>query len=155
MRAVIQRVTQARVTVDGQVVAEIGNGLLVLVGIKNTDTEHDREYLINKIVSLRLFPGDTKPIDKNVVDAGGQIVLVSQFTLYGDCTKGNRPSFSHAMEPEAAAIFYDAFVHECTKRYSETKSGIFRAHMQVQLINDGPVTVIVDSDEKNKIVAGC
>ncbi len=145
MRAVIQRVSQAAVTVNHETIASIKKGLLVLVGIHADDTEKDRDYLIKKLLNLRLFPSEQKNIDKNIKDVAGQLLLVSQFTLYADCSKGNRPSFIDAMPPDKAYAFYQAFVEECKKRYPKTQSGIFGAMMEVSLVNDGPVTILIDS----------
>lgn len=147
MRVVIQRVDQALVTSNGREVASIGYGLLVFVGIHADDTETDRNYIINKFLKLRIFPEGKKNIDKSVIDIEGELLLVSQFTLYADCSKGNRPSFVHAMSPDKASIFYELFVQTCRNRYPKTKSGIFGAMMKVTLVNNGPVTIILDSKD--------
>ena len=145
MKAVIQKVNQASVTVDEKKVANIGRGLLVLLGINKDDTDKQRDYLIKKLLNLRIFPEGSAFFDKSVVDVGGEILLVSQFTLYGDCTKGNRPSFSKAMPPEQAKVAYDDFVKAIKKEYPKVQEGVFGAHMQVELINDGPVTIDIES----------
>ncbi len=145
MRAVIQRVKQASVTVDNTVIAEINMGLLVLIGITKDDTAADRAYLTNKLVKLRIFPDEQGIMNRSVQDVGGEILLVSQFTLYGDCSKGNRPSFGLAMAPEQAKVFYEQFVQEVRFAYSKISSGQFQADMDVSLINWGPVTIILDS----------
>lgn len=147
MRAVIQRVDQALVTSNGREVSSIGYGLLVFVGIHADDTETDRDYIINKFLKLRIFPEGNKNIDKSILDIKGELLVVSQFTLYADCSKGNRPSFIHAMSPDKAAIFYESFVQKCKNRYPQTKSGVFGAMMKVTLVNNGPVTIILDSKD--------
>jgi len=142
---VIQRVHEASVTVDKKIVASIGQGLLVLVGIAKDDTEKDRDFMLNKLLKMRLFPNGNKPIDKSIEDINGELLLVSQFTLCADCSKGNRPSFYDAMPPDEAKEFYETFVQICAKRYPKTKSGIFGAMMDVKLVNFGPVTIVLDS----------
>lgn len=144
MKAVIQRVSSASVVVDGKIVAQIGRGLLVLLGIGRDDSqEKDYSYLINKILKLRVFPGDGGHFETSVIDVQGEILLVSQFTLYGDCTKGNRPSFCKAMAPAQAQQVYNAFAKDLKTAYSHVKEGVFGAYMQVSLVNDGPATFIV------------
>jgi len=118
MRAVIQRVDQASILAGDSVVATIGFGLLIFVGIHKDDTEKDRDFILHKLLKLRLFSNETKNINKSIEDVGGELLLVSQFTLYANCTKGNRPSFIHAMPPEQAECFYEDFVREAKKRYS-------------------------------------
>ena len=145
MRAVIQRVTSAAVSVDGKTVSQIGNGLLVLLGIGRDDTDKDRDYLIKKIIKLRIFPDEQRSFDKSVVAVGGEILLVSQFTLYGDCSKGNRPSFYQAMPPQKAQVAYDDFAKSLKGEYPNVQEGVFGAHMQISLMNDGPVTIVLDS----------
>ncbi|TET05833.1 D-tyrosyl-tRNA(Tyr) deacylase [Candidatus Dependentiae bacterium] len=147
MRAVVQRVDKALVTSNGRDIASIGRGLLVFVGIYVDDTEADRDYIINKLLKLRIFPGGNKNIDKSIIDIKGELLVVSQFTLYADCRKGNRPSFIHAMSPDKAAIFYESFIQMCKNLYPQTKSGIFGATMKVTLVNNGPVTIILDSKD--------
>ena len=144
MKVVVQRVSQASVTVNGRVVGSIGQGLLVLLGIKKDDTKKQQDYLINKILNLRIFPNGDLNFDKNVVAVGGQILLVSQFTLYGNCLKGNRPSFYDAMLPDRAKIAYESFAEALKKAYPQVEEGIFGAVMSVKLINNGPVTVIIE-----------
>jgi D-tyrosyl-tRNA(Tyr) deacylase len=148
MRAVIQRVDKALVTSNGREVASIGRGLLVFLGIRVDDTEADSNYIINKFLKLRIFPEGNKNIDKSIIDIKGELLVVSQFTLYADCSKGNRPSFIHAMSPDKAAIFYESFLQMCKNRYPQTKSGIFGAMMEVTLVNNGPVTIILDSQDR-------
>jgi len=145
MRAVIQRVEQACVEVDGKLISKISKGLLVLVGIKTDDTQKDSEYLIKKILNLRIFEDEKHSMNKSVLDLNLEILLVSQFTLYGDCKKGNRPSFINAMSPEPAKDFYNNFVEKFRQQYPNVQDGVFGAHMKINLINDGPVTVILES----------
>lgn len=145
MKSVVQRVNSASVTVDGKLISQIDKGLLALVGLYIKDTEKDIDFMIKKILNLRIFPGDAKPINKSVLDLNLEILLVSQFTLYGDCTEGNRPSFIEAMPPEKAKIFYEFFIEKFKRNYPKIKEGIFGADMQVSLINDGPVTILLES----------
>jgi D-aminoacyl-tRNA deacylase len=145
MRAVIQRVTSARVRVADSVVGEIGAGLLVLLGVGRTDTEADATYVAGKIRDMRVFEGDGKPMDRSVVDVGGSVLVVSQFTLYGDMRKGRRPSFDDAASPEVARALYEAVVRELRTAQVPVATGQFQAMMRVELVNDGPVTVLVDS----------
>ena len=145
MRALVQRVRSASVTIDGTITAEIGLGLLVLLGIKETDTTKDAAYIMNKILKLRIFADELKPINADIAQVDGEILLVSQFTLYADCTKGNRPSFIQAMSPDKAQPMYEDFVAKCIALYPKTKSGVFGADMNVALVNDGPVTIVMDS----------
>jgi D-tyrosyl-tRNA(Tyr) deacylase len=146
MRAVIQRVTGARVTVDGAVVGEIGKGLVVLLGVSRDDTTSDADYLASKIVSLRIFDDAEGKMNVSVKDVGGGLLVVSQFTLYGDVRRGLRPSWSDAAPPEIAEPLYDEFVESCGKLVQPVETGSFRAMMQVELVNDGPVTLIVESN---------
>ena len=146
MRAVIQRVTRARVTVDDRVVGEIGKGLVVLLGVARDDTKSDADYLASKIVALRIFDDADGKMNVSVKDVGGGLLVVSQFTLYGDTRRGLRPSWSDAAPPEIAEPLYDYFVESCRKLIQPVETGSFRAMMQVELINDGPVTLIVESN---------
>jgi D-tyrosyl-tRNA(Tyr) deacylase len=145
MRVVIQRVRQARVEVDGQVTGSIGTGLLVLLGIAKTDLERDAEYLIEKVLHLRIFPDNDGKMNRNVEEVGGSLLVVSQFTLYGDCRKGRRPSFDLAASPREAFDLYQYFITLARKSPVTVETGVFQATMQVCLINDGPVTLICDS----------
>jgi D-tyrosyl-tRNA(Tyr) deacylase len=145
MRVVIQRVRQARVEVDGQVTGSIGTGLLVLLGIAKTDLERDAEYLIEKGLHLRIFPDNDGKMNRNVEEVGGSLLVVSQFTLYGDCRKGRRPSFDLAASPREAFDLYQYFITLARKSPVTVETGVFQATMQVCLINDGPVTLICDS----------
>jgi D-aminoacyl-tRNA deacylase len=145
MRAVLQRVTQARVKIDGEVVGEIGLGLLVLLGVSPHDTPQQAEWLADKIVGLRVFEDAEGKMNRDVVEVGGGILIVSQFTLYGDCRKGRRPSFIDAAPPPVAVPLYAAFIDAVRARGVPTATGRFGAMMEVELVNDGPVTLIVDS----------
>jgi D-tyrosyl-tRNA(Tyr) deacylase len=147
MRAVIQRVTQATVTVEGNIIASIDNGLCVLVGFTATDTEMDLQYICQKIIGLRIFDDSDAFMNLSVADVDGHILLVPQFTLYGDARKGRRPSFSDAMKPEEASQLFDTFVALCKQHYPKVQQGKFQAHMQVSLMNDGPVTILLDSSK--------
>jgi D-tyrosyl-tRNA(Tyr) deacylase len=145
MRAVIQRVTRARVTVDDATVGEIRSGLVVLLGVARDDTKSDADYLAAKIVALRIFDDADGKMNVSVKDAGGGLLVVSQFTLYGDVRRGLRPSWSDAAPPEIAEPLYDYFVESSRKLIEPVETGSFRAMMQVELVNDGPVTLIVSS----------
>ncbi|HEY7337850.1 MAG TPA: D-aminoacyl-tRNA deacylase [Bryobacteraceae bacterium] len=150
MRAVIQRVTQARVEVDREPVGEIGPGLLVLLGVAKPDTPADAEFLASKIAALRIFADEAGKMNRSVVEAGGSLLVVSQFTLYGDASKGRRPSFDMAAPPEQARTLYEHFV-ACARRGGlRVETGIFQAMMAVSLTNDGPVTLIVESAGANR-----
>ena len=146
MRAVVQRVTSARVLVDGRVAGEIGRGLLVLLGVGRDDTAADITYTATKVRDLRVFEGaDGKPMDQPIGAVGGAILVVSQFTLYGDVRRGRRPSFDAAAPPAEARELYEAFVRELRTAGMSVSTGEFQAMMQVELVNDGPVTILVDS----------
>ncbi len=146
MRAVIQRVKQASVSVSGEIVSEIERGLLVLVGFAEEDGQEDSAYIIRKIESMRIFPDGENFMNLSVKDYGGDVLIVSQFTLYGDARKGRRPSFSSAMKPEVASDFYVRFLKEFNAATGIVpKSGIFAADMDVELTNWGPVTILLDS----------
>jgi D-tyrosyl-tRNA(Tyr) deacylase len=145
MRAVIQRVSKASVTVDGQVVGKIGRGLLILLGIGAGDNQADLAILADKLVNLRIFPDEGGRFDRSVLDIGGEVLVVSQFTLYADTRRGRRPSFSDAAPPEIAAPLVEAFAAALRDRGLTVASGVFGAHMYVDLQNDGPVTVVLDS----------
>jgi len=145
MRAVVQRVSRAKVTVDGQITGEIDRGLMVLLGVSQDDTQDDAGYLAGKLVSLRIFPDDEGKMNRSLVDIGGQMLIVSQFTLFGDCRKGRRPSFIKAARPELADSLYRIFVVEVQGHGIRTATGRFQTHMDVELVNDGPVTLLVDS----------
>jgi D-tyrosyl-tRNA(Tyr) deacylase len=145
MRAVVQRVTGARVLVEGEVVGEIGRGLLILLGVGRGDTVDQASWLADKIASLRIFQDAEGKMNLDVTDLGGGVLVVSQFTLFGDCRKGRRPSFLEAAAPEIAVPLYEAFLDALRARGLQTAEGRFGAMMQVELVNDGPVTLIVDS----------
>jgi D-tyrosyl-tRNA(Tyr) deacylase len=145
MRAVLQRVRQARVRVGEEVTGEIGRGLLVLLGVAHADTVEQAKWLAEKIVALRIFEDDQGKMNRDVTEAGGGVLVVSQFTLYGDCRKGRRPSFIDAALPEIAIPLYEAFIYAMRALGVPTATGRFGAMMQVELVNDGPVTLIVDS----------
>ena len=145
MRAVIQRAARARVTVDGEVVGEIGNGLVVLLGIARDDTQKDADYLADKIAALRIFDDQEGKMNRSVKDIGGALLVVSQFTLYGDVRRGLRPSWIDAAAPEFAEPLYEYFVTKSRQSVSHVATGSFRRMMEVELVNDGPVTVLLDS----------
>jgi len=145
MRAVVQRVKEARVEVEGRVVGEIGPGFLVLLGVGQEDTASDGEYLAHKIANLRVFPDEKGLMNLSLLDTGGAVLVVSQFTLWGDCRKGRRPSFAHAARPEKAEALYEAFMEDLKSLGPGVASGRFQEMMDVHLINDGPVTLLLDS----------
>ncbi len=145
MRAVIQRVKKSAVSVDGEIVGEIGRGLLVLLGVAGEDQKKDVEYLADKITNLRIFEDDQGKMNRSLLETGGEVLVVSQFTLLADCRKGRRPSFIDAAGPERANELYEAFVYLVREKGVPVKTGRFRAMMDVSLINDGPVTLIVES----------
>ncbi len=148
MRAVIQRVKEARVEVEGEVVGRIGEGMLILLGAGKDDTEEDVRYLAEKIMSLRIFEDADGKMNLSVTDTGGEVLVVSQFTLYGDCRKGRRPSFDKAAPPEIAERLYELFVSEIRERGVNVETGRFRAMMDVHLVNWGPVTLMLDSKKE-------
>jgi D-tyrosyl-tRNA(Tyr) deacylase len=145
MRAVVQRVTRASIRVEGETVGEIGNGLVVLLGVARDDTEKDAEYLAEKVASLRVFDDSEGRMNLSVKDAGGALLVVSQFTLYGDVRRGLRPSWIEAAAPEIAEPLYEFFVTRAKAYIDEVATGRFRSMMQVELVNDGPVTILLDS----------
>jgi len=145
MRAVIQRVSRASVEVDGARTGEIGHGLLILLGVGKNDSETDSDYLADKICGLRIFEDTDGKMNRNVVEAGGAILVVSQFTLYGDVRKGRRPSFDDAAPPEQARALYESFVAKVRARGIQIATGVFQAKMRVELVNEGPVTILCDS----------
>ena len=147
MRFVIQRVTEARVTVDGNVTGAIGKGYLVLIGVSKDDTREIADKLIAKMVKLRIFEDENGKTNLSLADVGGAVLLVSQFTLYANCRHGNRPDFINAGGPEAANDLYEYIIAETKKSVPVVERGVFGAHMTVELTNDGPFTVILDSDE--------
>lgn len=147
MRMVIQRVKHASVTVDGEITGKIGQGFLVLLGIGPDDTEEIVEKMADKMMRLRIFSDENDKINRSLSDVDGELLLVSQFTLYADCRKGNRPSFVHAAPPAQAEVLYEYCKAYCRRTIPVVESGIFGADMQVELLNDGPFTVVLDSDE--------
>ncbi len=150
MKLVIQRVSQADVKVNDNTVGTIGVGLLVLVGVGKDDTEQDADYLLDKLLGLRIFPDENGKMNRNVAEAGGSLLVVSQFTLYGDCRRGRRPSFDAAAPPDRALALYEYFVGMTRRGPVAVETGVFQAAMQVQLTNDGPVTILMDSADRVK-----
>jgi len=150
MKLVIQRVKEASVTVDGAITGAIRTGLLVFVGIAKSDTEQDADYLAEKLLGLRIFPDDAGKMNRSVREAGGSLLLVSQFTLYGDCRRGRRPSFDQAAEPDRAVALYSYFVERSRRGSVPVETGVFQASMQVHIVNDGPVTILMDSADRAK-----
>jgi D-tyrosyl-tRNA(Tyr) deacylase len=146
MRVVLQRVSQASVTVSGQLVGAIGAGLAVLVGVARDDSERDADYLADKVINLRVFPDGEGRMNRSLLETGGELLVISQFTLYGDCRKGRRPDFTAAAPPDEARRLYDYFVRTLRERCNiRITTGVFQAEMDVSLTNHGPVTVICDS----------
>ena len=147
MRAVVQRVSSASVKVDGEEIGRIGTGLLVLLGVHGEDSDEDVRWLAEKIINLRVFEDEGGRMNRSLLDTGGEILVVSQFTLYGDCRKGRRPSWSKAAPPERARILYERFCEQVRSTGVTVATGRFQAMMQVSLINDGPVTLLLDSNK--------
>jgi D-tyrosyl-tRNA(Tyr) deacylase len=147
MRAVVQRVSRAKVTVEGEVAGEIDRGLLVLLGVAGTDTESDADYLVEKIVNLRIFEDADDKMNLSLLDIKGELLVVSQFTLYGDTRRGRRPSFIDAAPPEKANELYEYFVQKASVQVAKVQAGRFQAMMDVELVNDGPVTIMLDSEK--------
>ena len=145
MRAVLQRVSRAKVTVDGEITGEIGKGILVLLGVSTRDSEADARSLAEKTVNLRIFDDADGKMNLSVLDVGGGLLVVSQFTLYGDARRGRRPSYIEAARPDIANRFYELFVEESRKHVAKVATGRFQAMMDVELVNDGPVTLILES----------
>jgi len=145
MRAVVQRVKQSTVTTDNEILGQIGSGLLVLLGVAKGDTAKDADYLANKIINLRIFEDENRKMNRSLLETGGELLAVSQFTLLADCRKGRRPSFIEAAEPEKATDLYERFVNVVRAKGVAVQTGRFRAMMEVALINDGPVTIIIES----------
>ena len=149
MRLVIQRVKEATVTVSGSTTGAIRSGLLVLIGISREDSREEADYMLDKLLGLRIFPDDNGKMNRNIEEAGGALLLVSQFTLYGNCWKGRRPSFDRAAPPPEAQTLYEYFVESARKGSVAVETGTFQAAMEVHLINDGPVTILLDSDDRS------
>ena len=149
MRTVIQRVQHCSVTIDGQLKSNIGNGMLVLVGIEDRDTKEDIEWLCKKIANLRIFDDENGVMNRSVIDTGGEVMVVSQFTLHASTKKGNRPSYIHASKPDFAIPMYESFCAEMGLQIGKNvATGEFGADMKIELLNDGPVTILIDSQNK-------
>lgn len=147
VKFVIQRVTDAKVSVDGKVVGKIGKGFMVLIGIAGTDTVEIADKMIKKLIGMRIFEDENGKTNLALKDVGGELLLISQFTLYSDCKKGNRPSFVNAGAPDMADEMYQYIISQCKKEIDVVEKGIFGADMKVSLVNDGPFTIVLDSDE--------
>lgn len=147
MRFVIQRVTEASVTIDGEISGKIGKGYLVLIGVADTDTKEIADKMIRKMIGLRIFEDEQGKTNLSLADVDGGLLLVSQFTLYANCKRGNRPSFIEAGKPDMANEMYEYIIEKCRESVDEVQTGEFRADMKVQLLNDGPFTILLDSDQ--------
>lgn len=147
MRAVVQRVSRAKVSVDGETTGEIGNGILLLLGVSQSDEEKNANYILEKVINLRIFDDAEGKMNLSLLDVKGDLLVVSQFTLYGDSRKGRRPSYIEAAAPERANALYEYFVGEARKHLSKVETGRFQAMMEVELVNDGPVTILLDSSK--------
>jgi len=147
MRFVIQRVTQSSVSVDGNVIGKIGKGLLVLIGVAGEDTEETADKLVRKLIGLRIFEDENGKTNLSLADVGGELLLISQFTLYANCKKGNRPSFTDAGSPEKANALYEYIIAKCRENVPIVETGSFGAEMKVSLVNDGPFTILLDSEK--------
>ena len=145
MRVVVQRVLSSKVVVDGKVVGSIGKGINILLGISKEDTEQDLKYIKDKIVNLRIFEDENEKLNLSLLDVNGEILAISQFTLYGDCRKGRRPNFMEALGGEKAEVLYNTFINMLKEENIKVETGKFGAHMEVSIENDGPVTLILDS----------
>lgn len=145
MRAVVQRVSKAKVTVEGNVVGGIGKGILVLLGVGTEDDDNDMNYLAEKILNLRIFEDDNDKMNLSLLDIKGELLVVSQFTIYGDARKGRRPNFMNAAPPNTAKDMYERFTELCKEQGIRVETGAFGEHMDVELVNDGPVTILLDS----------
>lgn len=147
MKLVIQRVTHASVTVDNNVIGKIGKGYMVLIGVSDTDTEEIADKMVDKMIKLRIFEDENGKTNLSLADVGGELLLISQFTLYANCKKGNRPSFIEAGSPDHANALYEYIIEKCKERVDVVEQGEFGAEMKVELLNDGPFTVILDSEQ--------
>ncbi len=147
MRAVVQRVLCSSIKVDNNIVSSIGFGLVAFIGFHRDDSQSDMEYIANKILQLRIFNDEKNVMNKSLLEIEGELLIISQFTLYGDVRKGRRPSYSSSMPPEKASKFYNEFIELCKQKYRRVKSGIFRADMEIDLKNSGPVTILLDSNK--------
>ncbi len=148
MRAIIQRVNSANVQVNNMEIGKINKGLLVFLGVKEDDSDEDLLYLVDKVINLRIFEDEEDKMNLSLMDVKGELLVVSQFTLYGDCKKGRRPSFAKAAKPGKAKSLYEKFIVETQKRGFNTQQGEFQAHMIINIKNDGPVTILLDSEKK-------
>ncbi|MCI8546829.1 MAG: D-tyrosyl-tRNA(Tyr) deacylase [Clostridia bacterium] len=144
MKLVIQRVKNSKVTVDNKITGKIEKGFLVLLGVTHTDTKETADFLVKKLCNLRVFTDENDKMNLSIKDIDGELLIVSQFTLYADCKKGNRPSFVDSAKPEMAEELYKYFVEQCQKEVKNVETGIFGAHMEVELLNSGPVTIILE-----------
>ncbi len=144
MKLVIQRVTNASVTVENNIIGKIGKGFLVLLGVGPEDTEKEADYLVQKLIKLRVFEDENGKMNLSIKDIEGELLIVSQFTLYADCSGGNRPSFTNAAKPEKANALYEYFIQKCKEENIEVEHGEFGADMKVELLNDGPVTILLE-----------
>ena len=144
MKFVVQRVKNAQVDVENKTVEKIDNGFLVLIGITHTDTKETADYLVKKLINLRIFKDENEKMNLALKDVNGSILLVSQFTLYADCSGGNRPAFTEAAKPEFANELYEYIISECKKKIDKVETGVFGADMKVELVNDGPVTIFIE-----------
>lgn len=147
MRAVVQRVTKGSVIIEGNIFSEIGKGLVILLGVTEEDIDKDVLYMVDKILNLRIFEDEDEKMNHSLIDVKGEVLIVSQFTLYGDCRKGRRPNFMSAAKPEKANELYEQFVKLCRENEIIVKTGVFQENMKVCIENDGPVTLIVDSQK--------
>ena len=150
MRLILQRVSEASVTVEGVTVGAIRNGLVILAGMAKSDTPSDADYLSDKVLGLRIFPDSSGKMNRSIVDVGGSLLVVSQFTLYGDCRKGRRPSFDEAAAPEQAQALYNCFVEKLRLGPVPVETGLFQAMMEVRLVNQGPVTILMDTADRHR-----
>lgn len=148
MRAVVQRVHSASVSVDGKIVGRIDRGLLVYLGVGKNDTEKDVEWMCEKVTNLRIFEDENGKMNLSLLQINGEILVISQFTLYGDCRRGRRPSFDEAAPPEDGQRLYEMFIEKVSQQIKKVEKGIFGAHMEVESINDGPVTILLDSERR-------
>ena len=147
MKIVLQRVSKASVSVEGKTIGAIDDGFLILLGVSDTDTEEIADKMVDKLCKLRIFQDENGKTNRSLADVGGQLLVVSQFTLYADCRKGNRPSFINAGKPDLAEELYEYIISECRKKVPKVETGIFGAEMEVTLANDGPFTIILDSED--------
>jgi D-tyrosyl-tRNA(Tyr) deacylase len=150
MRAILQRVSEARVFVHDSTVGTIRSGLVVLLGVGRDDDQQDADYLLDKVLGLRIFADDEGKMNRNIQQAGGSLLLISQFTLLADCRKGRRPSFDGAAPPERAQELYNYFVEQARRGPVPVETGVFQAHMSVHLVNEGPVTILLDSEDRKR-----